>query len=327
MQRPGVLFFLFILIPQILSDTNITNFHEITLKRKDIKMLVLGQCEEVQKHEHDQNFNANFLSHPKNGTSGKYELILYIRNKYVFQIEVTRQKIAHDCEEEKEYSEQSSYVTKLGTLVTLFCFSMRMTLWTIINYQLMNHDIITFWNCISSPFLIVYTKTWRPHSWESSAPYWTGQRKRVRDKNRLNYRKHVAADNKTLIEHLDNFTFVSSWILPPFKVHHVREHKDNDCFSCKIFLGRQLRVSDKAWPRAKQDLPLYWGSQTPSSDQRWEVSDIIMIVIMSSWSGAKSLVTPEYVPVTLPCLPAHPLVKLELYKWAEVPLSCILSFS
>ena len=41
-------------------------------------MLVLGQCEEVQKHEHDQNFNANFLSHPKNGTSGKYELILYI---------------------------------------------------------------------------------------------------------------------------------------------------------------------------------------------------------------------------------------------------------
>ena len=74
MQRPGVLFFLFILIPQILSDTNITNFHEITLKRKDIKMLVLGQCEEVQKHEHDQNFNANFLSHPKNGTSGKYEL-------------------------------------------------------------------------------------------------------------------------------------------------------------------------------------------------------------------------------------------------------------
>ena len=39
---------------------------------------------------------------------------------------------------------------------------------------------------------------------------------------------------------------------------------------------------------------------------------------MNPLSGSLSLVTPEYVPVTLPCLPAHPLVRLELYKWAQV---------
>ena len=46
-------------------------------------------------------------------------------NKICFLNLVTRQKIPHDLEKNKEYAEQSSYVTKLGTLVTLLCFSMR----------------------------------------------------------------------------------------------------------------------------------------------------------------------------------------------------------
>lgn len=187
---------------------------------------------------------------------------------------MTRQKIPHDCEKKKEYAEQRSYVTKLGTLVTLLCFSMREEHTNNHHFDhFIIHNKVTFWSCTSSPFWLFTLRLCRAHSWESSAPYWRGRRKRVRDKNRPNYRKHVAADNKTLIEHLDNFTFVSSWSLPPFNVHHVSEHKH--CYSYRLFLGRQLRVSYKAWPGTKQDLPLHWGSQTPGSNQR---------LVMSPWS-------------------------------------------
>ena len=72
MPRPGFLLFSVNLIPQILSDTNNTNFHNLTLERKEMKMLLLGQCEELHRHQHDLNFSANFLNHPKNGSSGKY---------------------------------------------------------------------------------------------------------------------------------------------------------------------------------------------------------------------------------------------------------------
>ena len=75
MGRPGFLLFIVNFIPKILSDTNNTNFHNLTLERKEMKMLLLGQCEELHRHHHDLNFFANFLSHPKNGSSGKYEIV------------------------------------------------------------------------------------------------------------------------------------------------------------------------------------------------------------------------------------------------------------
>ena len=69
MQRLVVLFS-FLIIQQIFSDNNNTNFHEIVLKKRDMKMLLLGQCEEVHKHQKNQNVYANFLNHPKNESSG-----------------------------------------------------------------------------------------------------------------------------------------------------------------------------------------------------------------------------------------------------------------
>ena len=80
MQRPGFLIILIHLIPPNLSDTNNTNFHNLTLERKEMKMLLLGQCEELHRHQHDQNFYANFFSHPKNGSSGNYKTVEKLSN-------------------------------------------------------------------------------------------------------------------------------------------------------------------------------------------------------------------------------------------------------
>ena len=61
----------------------------------------------------------------------------------------------------------------------------------------------------------------RPHSWQSTAPAWREKKKRL-EKN-FNYRVHVDVSNKTLIQHLDSFTSVTAWTLPPFKLHNVME--------------------------------------------------------------------------------------------------------
>ena len=66
----------------------------------------------------------------------------------------------------------------------------------------------------------------RPHSWQSSAPAWKEKKKRL-DKN-FNYRAHVDVRNKTLIQHLDSFTTVTAWTLPPFKLHNVMENIMNN---------------------------------------------------------------------------------------------------
>ena len=81
---------------------------------------------------------------------------------------------------------------------------------------------------------------------------------RVRNKNRVNYRKHVAADNSTLLQHLDNFTYVSSWSLPPFNVHHVSQDTIITRNIDKVTsAGRKLRVRDQAWPGEERDIPVH----------------------------------------------------------------------
>ena len=57
-------------------------------------------------------------------------------------------------------------------------------------------------------------------SWTSTAPNLTKKKKHIAKK--VNYRKHVDVSNKTIIHQLSKFKFVTSWELPPFKVHHVR---------------------------------------------------------------------------------------------------------
>ena len=70
-------------------------------------------------------------------------------------------------------------------------------------------------------FLCLQTILCREHSWQSSAPFWDNKKKHVRKNKKFNYRKHVDVSNKTLVQLLDNFTFISAWKLPPFNVHHV----------------------------------------------------------------------------------------------------------
>ena len=48
------------------------------------------------------------------------------------------------------------------------------------------------------------------------------KKKKKENKPKFDYRKYVDVSNRTLVELLDNFTHVSVWVLPPFKLHHVR---------------------------------------------------------------------------------------------------------
>ena len=59
----------------------------------------------------------------------------------------------------------------------------------------------------------------RNHSWSSTAPNWRTKKKHM-EKN-VNYRKYLDKFNKTAMKELDTYPFVSSWLLPPFKIRHV----------------------------------------------------------------------------------------------------------
>ena len=80
-----ILLFIKILNAANITTNNETVFTQIILKRKALKMVLLGQCEEVTRHDY--------------------------------------QKSDCPCESDRSYS--SSYVTKLESLVTLVCFSVR----------------------------------------------------------------------------------------------------------------------------------------------------------------------------------------------------------
>ena len=114
--------------------------------------MFLGQCEEIHKH---------------NYTSSN-----------------------EGCPCEKNNLDSNSYVTKLDSILTLVCFSMR------------------------------------NHSWQSTGPSWKNQKKHhPHINNQFNYRKHFGMTNKTLIKILDKFLYISSWELPPFNVHHVGSYE------------------------------------------------------------------------------------------------------
>ena len=72
-------------------------------------------------------------------------------------------------------------------------------------------------------FSLKYFSVFRPHSWQSTAPAWREKKRRL-EKN-FNYRSLVDVSNKTLLQHLDTFTTITAWTLPPFKLHNVIENK------------------------------------------------------------------------------------------------------
>ena len=90
-----ILLFIKILNAANITTKNGTVFTQIILKRKALKMVLLGQCEEVTKHDYQKSGDC-------------------------------------PCDSERSYS--SSYVTKLESLVTLACFSVR--------YQIRNNILI-----------------------------------------------------------------------------------------------------------------------------------------------------------------------------------------
>ena len=97
MNKPDILLLIVNLMPQVLSDTNNTNFHDLSLERKDLRMLLigqccfihlifyfsifLGQCEEFHQHQHDHKFYENFTVHPTNEKYGRC-ILIYTRNNY-----------------------------------------------------------------------------------------------------------------------------------------------------------------------------------------------------------------------------------------------------
>jgi len=127
----------------------------------------------------------------------------------------------------------------------------------------------------------------RKHKWESTAPFWNDKRKRILSSKKFNYRKHVDVSNKTLLETLDSFNYTTAWQLPSFNVHHVGS------YSCVTKPGlEQSRIH------------LY------TEDHRHP----------AVYKGEIHKETAEYVPVTIPCIPAHPLVDIKLYKKNETRL-------
>jgi len=216
------------------EPNNVTQFHDILLERKEIKMVLIGQCEEIHTIPE---YAKTLENAPKNSA-----LFLEMNNN---------DTLNEDCEcmDDKENLDkliEDSYVTKMTSIVTLICFSMR------------------------------------EHSWQSSAPFWDNKKKHVRKNKKFNYRKHVDVSNKTLVQLLDNFTFISAWKLPPFNVHHVGSYE------CVTRPGLE-----------NSQIYLY------TEDHRHP----------AVYRGTTTLETMEYVPVYLPCIPAHPLVDIQLYKW------------
>jgi len=122
----------------------------------------------------------------------------------------------------------------------------------------------------------------RPHSWQSSAPAWT--EKKIRREKKFNYRLHVDVTNTTGLEILHNFTHVTAWTLPPFKTRHVGS------YSCVTSTRPGLE---------ERAVYLY------TEDHRHP----------AVYTGNLVIMTEEYVPVTLPCLPSHPGVQVRIHRW------------
>ena len=141
--------------------------------------------------------------------------------------------------------------------------------WPCEQSKFMINDIITFWNCISYPFLIVYIKALKASqlgklssSLDRAEEESQGQEQAQLQKTCRGRQQntHWASWQLYICLLMEPATLQSSWC--------EGRQRQSLLFLQKIFLGGQLWVSDKAWPRAKQDLPVHWGSQTSSCRQR-----------------------------------------------------------